>query len=324
MLHVRIMLTFLFGLLIPLDALAASQSNALVQAEEQRVHTQAEERIEKCAMCLDNIPSWSSVLTIQVFWDITQDVKFQTLIQQITEQLSSSSASGQIEALRSWLRKSHQAASYFEKAAGDIMQRVSFETFIKAFSLAERFIEERLNNLKKRSSEPTLSDNEKGALASQLESAEAQHRTLIKYRKLSSAPNAQQDKILEVLNAFLAEPGMHTLYNLSMAHYLKQSFLDEAEEILLACKHKFHKKCLAGYAKSQCIAAKKPDKISLACPMCRAPFSKADLASLPIEITVADLVAFYEKQGANLYPQAQVLPQPPLIDYMHGRWMPYI
>ncbi len=299
MIYSRIALVFLFSF-PSLEVMAASQSNDLVRTEEQNVHAQAEEHIGTCgAMCLGDIPSWIQVL------DVEEVETYRARRQQLTRILSSATSANQIEAIRAELagvNESYQTALQKENAAEETMQKLSFKAFTKAFSLAQRLSEERLSKLNLRRTESayshlSLSDEERASLDNQIKLEEAQRLTLLKYLQLFSTPNAQQYKITPILlRAFLAEPGMITLYNQSMAPYVKQALLDEAEEVVLKCKHRFHKRCLTGLAKSRCFVTKRPEQISLTCPTCHAPLSKKDLASLSIEITLDDLLAFYENQ----------------------------
>ncbi len=299
MIYSRIALVLLFSF-PSLEVMAASQSNALVRTEEQNVRAQAEEHIGTCgAMCLGDIPSWIQVL------DVEEVETYRARRQQLIRKLGSATSANQIEAIRAELagvNESYQTALQKEEVAEEMMQKLSFNAFTKAFSLAQRLSEARLSKLKLRRTESTypylsLSDEERAALDNQINLEEAQHLTLLKYLQMFSTPDAQQNKVTPIpLRAFLAEPGMITLYNQSMAPYLKQALLDEAEEVVLECKHRFHKRCLTRLAKSRCIVAKRPEQISLTCPTCHAPLRKKDLASLPIEITLDELLAFYENQ----------------------------
>lgn len=173
MLHSRKILTLLFILILPLEALGASQSNAHVRVEEVRAQT--EEQIATCSICRDHIPNLPSAFTVQVFEDITLDVEalektYQARTQQLTELLSNAAAPADQEAIRKELvstTESYHATVRKEKVAEEMMQKGDVKALIEVFSLAQRALEERLNNLKKRSDE-TLTDEEKEHMLAKL------------------------------------------------------------------------------------------------------------------------------------------------------------
>ncbi len=293
MLHSRKILTLLFILILPLEALGASQSNAHVRVEEVRAQT--EEQIATCSICRDHIPNLPSAFTVQVFEDITLDVEalektYQARTQQLTELLSNAAAPADQEAIRKELvstTESYHATVRKEKVAEEMMQKGDVKALIEVFSLAQRALEERLNNLKKRSDE-TLTDEEKRAHARQIAAEEAQYLTLVKHLQLFSDPTAQQSNISQMLKAFLAENGMIGIYNESIVPHLKKALqisLDTAGAVLLECTHKFHKKCLADYAKSQFTSAFEHPT----CPLCRASLSEKDIRSLSLGMTNGEI-----------------------------------
>ncbi len=294
MIRSRIMLTVLFSLLIPLEALAASQSNDHLRVKEVRAQT--EEQIATCSICRDHIPNLPSAFTVQVFEDITLDVEalektYQARTQQLTELLSNAVAPADQEAIRKEMAsttESYHATVRKEKVAEEMMQKGDIKAWILVFSLAQRALEERLNNLKKRIDEPTLTDEEKRAHARQIAVEEAQYLTLAKHLQLFSDPTAQQSNISQMLKAFLAENEMIGVYNESIVPHLKKALqisLDTAGAVLLECTHKFHKKCLADYAKSQLTSAFEHPT----CPLCRTTLSNNDVRSLSLGMTHGEI-----------------------------------
>lgn len=97
--------TFLFSILLSHGAIAASQSNVLAREQEENVHTQAEEQLEMCAICRDDMAPSPQQLTIKVIQDVAQDVealqkKYQARVQQLTEILTNSTTPEDQEAIR--------------------------------------------------------------------------------------------------------------------------------------------------------------------------------------------------------------------------------